>query len=275
MHPSEYGVMSRCERDHWWYSGLHSLVGEILSRKMSHLQCPMILDAGCGTGGFLQKNQPEFECLIGMEPSDNAYTFLMKSDVKNLVKADMLRIPFQAVSMDALVSMDVLCVFQGDEISCAIREIANTLKHDGYLILNLPAYTWMISGHDHFVGNKTRFTATSVLDELKRAGLIVEYAGYRNTILFPIVLVVRLASRLMSSLYKCQVEPVESDVKMPPEWINRILARILLFENGLICRGWRFCFGLSVFIVARKPDSNSDRLRVFVSENRNESHRKG
>ena len=264
MHPSEYGVMSRCERDHWWYSGLHSLVGEILCRKMSHMQSPMILDAGCGTGGFLQKYQPEFECLIGMEPSDNAYTYLMKSDVKNLVKGDMLRIPFEAGSMDAIVSMDVLGVFQDAEISCAIREIVNALKHDGHLILNLPAYSWLMSGHDQFVGNKTRFTATAILDELKRAGLIVEYAGYRNTILFPVALVVRLTGRLMSSLFKRQVEPTESDVKMPHEWINRILARILLFENGLICRGWRFCFGLSVFIVARKPDPNRDRLTESV-----------
>ena len=264
MHPSEYGVMSRCERDHWWYSGLHSLVGEILSRKMSYMQSPMILDAGCGTGGFLQKYQPEFECLIGMEPSENAYAYLMKSDVKNLVKADMLRIPFQAGSMDAIVSMDVLGVFQGDEISGAIREIANVLKHDGHLILNLPAYSWMMSGHDQFVGNKTRFTVTSISEELKRAGLIVEYAGYRNTILFPVVLVVRLTSRLMTFLFKSHAEPSESDVKMPPEWINLILSRILLFENNLICRGWRFCFGLSVFIVAHKPGSNTDCLSLPV-----------
>lgn len=264
MHPSEYGVMSRCERDHWWYSGLHSLVSEILIRKISHVQSPNILDAGCGTGGFLLKYQPEFECLIGMEPSDNAYTYLMKSDVKNLVKSDMLRMPFQAGSMDAIVSMDVLCVFQGDEISCAIREIANALKQDGHLILNLPAYPWLMSGHDHFVGNKTRFTVTCISEELKRAGLIVQYSGYRNTILFPVVLVVRTFIRFKSAFFKTQAVPTESNVKMPSRWINWILVRILLFENNLICRGWRFCFGLSVFIVARRSDPNSDRLTESV-----------
>lgn len=255
MHPSEYGVMSQCERDHWWYYGLHSLVVDMLSRHVNISENPLILDAGCGTGGFLVKYQTCNASLIGMEPSGNAYPYLLKTGIKNLVKADMLRIPFNLGSFDAIVSLDVLCVFQDKEVSSAIRELVRSMKPDGYLILNLPAYSWMMSGHDHFVGNKSRFTVSAISEELSKAGLMIKYQGYRNTVLFPIVVVVRFFNRLKSILFKEYRQPIESNVKMTAGWLNWILARILIIENHFILREWRFRYGLSVFIVAQKKGS--------------------
>ena len=207
-----------------------------------------------------------------MEPSENAYPFLIQASIENLVRADMLRMPFRRESFDAVVSLDVLCVFQESDIPSSIREIVNVMKPDGRIILNLPAYPWLMSGHDRFVGNKSRFTARGVSDELTKAGLIIKYQGYRNSILFPFVAAARLLSLMKMSLFKRYAEPFQSDVKMPPEWINRILTRILLFENYFICRGWRFCFGLSVIIVAQKSGSE---VGCAISDGRDSINLKG
>ena len=58
-------------------------------------------------------------------------------------------------------------------------------------------------------------------------------------------------------VFQKSMVPLESNVKMLPEWINRLLTKILLIENYFICHGWRFCFGLSVFIIAQKSNSEA------------------
>ncbi len=254
MDPSEYGVMSRCERDHWWYAGLHSLVSGFLLDQTVELHLPLMLDAGCGTGGFLMKYQSSKGHFIGLEPSSEAYPFLEASGLEYLIKADLLRLPFADCTFNAMVSLDVLCVFENEQIPLAVQEMARVMKPDASLILNLPAYSWLMSGHDEFVDNKSRFTASFMESVLKAKTFEISFIGYRNTFLFPFAAGARLILKMKTIMARSRSNPVASDVRMPPRWINAIFTRILMMENVLMRRGWRFPFGLSVFVMARKLD---------------------
>jgi methylase of polypeptide subunit release factors len=50
MEPQEYLLMDAIEDGMWWYRALHGRVLEALGQPQG-----LVLDAGCGTGGFLAR----------------------------------------------------------------------------------------------------------------------------------------------------------------------------------------------------------------------------
>ena len=76
-------------------------------------------------------------------------------------------------------------------------------------------------------------------------GLRVEKASYYNAFLFPVVAAVRLAQRLGKSN-----SPVQSDVKMPHLWVNRLLEGVLSSERWVL-RKATFPVGVSIIALGR------------------------
>jgi len=111
----------------------------------------------------------------------------------------------------------------------------------------LPAYDSLRGRHDRAVHTRHRYTIDELEEKVKAAGLVVEKITYRNTVLFPLAFLKRiLQGRSVKSADK-----VESDVVLPPDFINKLFTKILFFENRLL-RTINFPFGLSIFCVARK-----------------------
>ena len=64
MDAAEYALMDLVEEEMWWYRALHSRLLAALAPVSGR-----VLDAGCGTGGFLRKlaaARPDLE-LVGLE----------------------------------------------------------------------------------------------------------------------------------------------------------------------------------------------------------------
>ena len=81
----------------------------------------------------------------------------------------MNALPFVDDSFDAAVSADVLCHAAVDP-SAALAELKRVLRPGGRLILNMPAYQWMLSAHDRRVHNVRRLTAPATAAMLRQAG---------------------------------------------------------------------------------------------------------
>jgi hypothetical protein len=116
--------------------------------------------------------------------------------------------------------------------------------------LNLPAFNWLRSSHDLAVHTSERFTRKQVRTLFHQLGLIPLRMTYRVCSLFPAILLARLPSILFPPK---DATRVQSDVRLPPRWINWMLESILLLENRAIGWGLRCPWGTSVFAVGRKP----------------------
>ena len=66
-------------------------------------------------------------------------------------------LPFADAAFSAIFSADVLCHRDVDERQ-ALKQFHRCLSPDGILVLNLPAYRWMLSRHDAAVYNVRRYT---------------------------------------------------------------------------------------------------------------------
>ena len=169
--------------------------------------------------------------------------------------------PFDLYEFDLVASLDVVCALERDDVQPAFQQMWRVLKPGGSLVLNLPAYPWLYSGHDAFVGNRTRFFRSELVHMLKACGFEIKMATYRNSLLCPLAIV----ARFMKPLFSGPDGAYASDVKMPPRLVNWAFLNVLRLENRIIQSGLRLPFGLSIFVVARKPDLGAYQFTAAVA----------
>jgi SAM-dependent methyltransferase len=246
MEPAEYEVMYQREENYWWYVGLRDLVLSHIARFSQGRESLTILDAGCGTGKLLEMCQAYRA--YGLEWSPDAFRFLGLRHLDNVARATICRIPFPDETFDLVISLDVLyCVASPGDVQ-ALREMFRVLKKGGALLLNLPAYEFLRSHHDAAIHTQRRYTRGRLRDMLKQVGFQVQAITYRNSLLFPIAVVVRCTQKL----FRPAPAKPRSDLHPLPNLLNRALTLPLFLENRLIRSGVSFPFGLSVFGVVTR-----------------------
>ena len=246
MEPNEYEVMFQVEDSYWWYIALKAAVFSIIKKYAPITTSGQFLDAGCGTGGILAGAQNYTS--VGFDIASEALQFCRKRKLPNILQASVCEIPLPSHQFDIVVSLDVICNVGKSHIDIAMQEFSRVLKPGGILVLNLPAYNFLQSQHDKAVHLQHRFIRRELLEKLISAGFKVEKLTYRNTILFPLIAMVRLGERV----FHRRNSPAKSDLKPLPGPANRFLVKLLSLETKLLLSGFNFPFGLSLFGVARK-----------------------
>ena len=249
MNSREYETMRHMEDDYWWYRGLHSLVTDVARRKLVDASAPLILDAGCGTGGMLAALRRSLNGadLTGLDSSAEAIDLTRARNLGvKLVCAPVEEMPFPESYCDLVISLDVLSA-KGLDDARALRECRRVLKGGKSLVLNLPAFDLLRSVHDAAIGGARRYTRGGLRRLLREAGFEVEWLTYWNALLFPPIAVWRLLTRPRAG----RPHP-RSDLHPLPAMLNRLLAAQLGLELRL-AQHVPLPFGTSVFAVVRKP----------------------
>ena len=238
METDEYRRMFELEEAHWWYRGLRELVLFYLSTLTS--ASALVLDAGCGTGKVLETISCQCSA-IGIDISVEALGFCRKRSIP-VSRATITELPFENDRFDAVISLDVLYHKWVINDQKGLQENFRVLKPGGKLILHVPAYPILFGGHDRVVGTRRRYRSSEIKQKICEVGFVPLTLSYRNTLLFPLLLLHRLThNTAVSDLHRVHVT------------FNRLLLFILHIENRVLTRDLRFPFGASLFCVATKP----------------------
>jgi SAM-dependent methyltransferase len=239
MRRAEYEKLAAVEDRMWWFGGLHAnILTSFVATNIAH---GPVLDAGCGTGGLLRRfSATHPRRAIGLELDAEACGVARAKSGVSIVAGSVAAMPFADNSFAAIFSADVLCHAGVDE-RASLAEFRRCLAAGGALVLNLPAYPWLLSEHDRAVDNVRRYTARDVLGLLREAGFAVARAGYWNTFLFPLMIARR---KLLSAS--------GSDVGIGPMPLEKLFSAVMRLETLLIKAGLRLPFGGSVLAVAVK-----------------------
>lgn len=243
MERQEYEKLVRVEEEMWWFQGLHANLITLFQQHAPQRVKRLILDAGCGTGGLLRKLAHSFPDaqIIGFDIEEAACHAARDKSRRQVCVASASAVPFRENSFDVIFSADVLCHASVNELE-TLRNFHHCLAGNGVLLLNLPAYSWLMSEHDRAVSNVRRYTATRVDSLLRQAGFAKISTTYWNTILFPLMVLQRIV-----------VAPRgKSDVMLFPKPVDKLFRTILRVENHLIGRGVRFPSGGSILAIAMK-----------------------
>jgi SAM-dependent methyltransferase len=240
----EYEKMHAVEERMWWYHGIHANLLTAFRRSGRALPGMRVLDAGCGTGGFLAKLGRAVPGLerIGMDFEPVAADLTRARAAVPVSVASINQLPFAAASLGAIFSADVLCHRSVDQAQ-ALADLHRCLAPGGVLLLNLPAYDWMFSAHDRAVHTARRYTRTRLDALLRQAGFAQVRTSYWNCLLFPLMV---LRRKLMKT------EGAASDVMPFPAPIEFLFRGAMRIENFLLRSGIALPFGGSVLAVAIK-----------------------
>ena len=226
------------DRRHWYFRGRLAVLLRVLDRVLPPPP-RRLLELGCGTGNVLQA-LGRFGQAIGVE-RDPALREVGRGaglDIREGSVPD--DIPVGDAWADAVLLLDVLEHLEDDV--AALRGARRPLRPGGVMVITVPAYPWLWSGHDVALGHRRRYTARTLRGALVGAGLVPEHLGYFNAVLFPAIAAVRLAKRLRGE--------AGHDMHRPPAPVNRGLERLFALERHLVLRPG-LPFGSSVLAVAR------------------------
>jgi SAM-dependent methyltransferase len=245
MEPEEYDKLDCLEDRMWWFGALHRNLLVLASRVPLQVASLPILDAGCGTGGFLVALAEKYrdKALFGLDADLRACSRAAVKSRRPICAASVNDLPFPDNSIAAIFTADVLC-HEGVDENRALQQFHRCLAEGGYLIVNLPAYRWLLSRHDVAVHNVRRYTGSGLCRLLRSAGFRPIYVSYWNAVLLPLMATAR---KLLPG------DPGEgSDVRPYPAAIEALGRAATWFETALLGRGLRLPFGGSVLAIAAK-----------------------
>lgn len=181
VRPDYYRRLHAVEERHWWHVGMREITAALLQERLArgHLS---LLDAGCGTGGFLAwaTGTGSFDRLCGVDISPEAVE-LARDAVPGaeLHVAPVHELPFVDGSFDVAVLNDVLQHVAEAQVDPGLRDLRRVLRPDGVLLVRTNG------------GRRARreradwrlYDADLLRGELEAAGFDVVRVTYVNTAL--------------------------------------------------------------------------------------------
>lgn len=146
-------------------------------------------------------------------------------------------------------SFDCVCLFDVlehvEDDGGALSEVHRVLKPNGKLVLTVPALSMLWTNHDVISGHHRRYNRGQLRTILQESSFSLDVVTYFNTLLFPIVMSVRLIQKLLPS------DEGGGFMIDRPGTVNSLLKGVFGLEANLL-RFARFPVGVSLLAVVEK-----------------------
>jgi SAM-dependent methyltransferase len=234
-----YQQMAELDDRHWWYRARRRILADLIRREAQPPPNARILEIGCGTGHNLAM-LGEFGHVDGLELDDEARALSERRLGRSVMSAplpELAGVPNR--HYDLIGAFDVIEHIDDDH--AALASIAAKLKPGGKFVMAVPAHQWMWTAHDVINHHKRRYSKRALNTLVDSSPLRLDKIGYFNSLLFPLAIAARAASKLRGS--------DNADVTLPPAPLNTALEKIFGAERYLVGR-LPLPPGLSLFAVA-------------------------
>ncbi len=239
MDRSVYDAMEALDQRHWWYRARREVIAALIRRCALPRAGAEILEIGCGTGHNLAMLS-EFGFVSALEVDEGARVVAEGRLGKPVFSAPLPELAgIPTGHFDLVGAFDVIEHIEDD--AAAVEAIAKRLKPGGKFVATVPAHQWMWSAHDVVNHHHRRYSLKQFRRLIEGSALKLEKIGYFNSILFPVAVAERMASKLRGK--------DDSDLSLPAAPLNRALEKCFAAERHLIGRV-PLPPGLSLFAVA-------------------------
>ena len=239
MERAVFEAMAEHEERHWWYRARREVVAALIERVVKPPKNAKLLEIGCGTGHNL--------AMLGKYGEVDALEVdgIARGMAEERLGRSVLAAPLPELAglpddgYDVVAALDVIEHIPDDK--AALEGIARVLKPGGKLVMTVPAHQWMWSAHDVVNHHQRRYSKSGLKRLIEGSPLQLESIGYLNSLLFPVAMAQRLASKISGK--------DDANLAPPPQPINQALERVFAAERRLIGRV-PLPPGLSLFAVA-------------------------
>ena len=233
-----YQQMAELDDRHWWYRARRKILAELIRREVHPAADSRILEIGCGTGHNLAMLSG-FGHVDGLELDDEAAALSEKRLGRVIIRSPLPELDGVSNDYDLIGAFDVIEHIDDDH--AALAAIATRLKPGGKFIMTVPAHPWMWTAHDVANHHKRRYSKRALRALVEGSPLRLDKIGYFNSLLFPLAIVERAASKLRGK--------DDGNVSLPPRPLNNLFEAVFASERYLVGR-LPLPPGLSLFAVA-------------------------
>jgi SAM-dependent methyltransferase len=226
MEREVYDSMAALDQRHWWYRARREVLAALIRRRAKPPANAAVLEVGCGTGHNLAM-LGEFGTVDALELDASARATAEKRlgrPVMDSPLPELRGVP--EAHYDLIGAFDVIEHIADD--AAALASIARRLKPGGKLVVAVPAHQWMWSAHDTVNHHHRRYSKRALRQLFESSPLKLEAIGYFNSLLFPLAVAQRLASRVSGK--------DSSHLTLPPRPVNYALERGFAAERRLIAK---------------------------------------
>ncbi|MDX2256353.1 MAG: class I SAM-dependent methyltransferase [Pseudanabaenaceae cyanobacterium bins.39] len=254
MEQELYQEMYAVERQHWWFRARREILVKCL---VEHLAGGKVLDVGCGTGFMLEILQSEFGDRYeswGLDMAAMAIAFCQAKGLERIYQGTLAdhgaSLPTEY--FDMLMFLDTIEHINDD--FAVLMQGHRYLQDRGHILITVPAYQFLWSGHDVVHGHYRRYTKSQLADLVHRAGYEVRFMSYFNTLLFPPIVIARLINNFRNYFRSHNVKNTQdshSDAKLPAALVNQLLYQVFQWERQWL-PNFSFPFGVSIICLAQR-----------------------
>lgn len=236
------------QQEHWYYKSKINVIGAYLKQylkcrpDLNQLNC---LDIGAGNGIIS----------MGLGSSLSGRNLKWNLVDSGYSEADLSNSPepyrrYRSApfgkTYDIIVAIDVVEHVADDHAFC--KSIEELLSPEGLLILCVPAFQFLWSPHDVFLGHYKRYNLCQLSSLLSDSSTIIA-SRYLYQMLFPVIAMFRLLARSRRGNVVSG-----SDLKIYPSPLNSLLFSVSMMGERLLGNNYLGSVvpGLSCLVVARK-----------------------
>lgn len=234
--------MALREETYWWHLGriklIESLLGKPSKKRLK------ILNIGCGTGGTVGCLE-KYGKVTNVDISEEALTFLRSKGYKG-IKVEGEKLPFEDKTFDLIIALDVLEHIDSDRE--AVDEWRRVLKPMGKLLITVPAFQSLWSGHDVSLHHMRRYTTKNLAWDMKKSKFKAEKLSYFYLFSFPLV----TGFRLTNKIFNRKVDEHTSYVDLP-NFVNNAFVSLAKIEASAV-RKFKLPLGTTVVGIFSKNE---------------------
>lgn len=239
MDLKEDGLLDDSVADHWYYRAKSAA----LVTALEGVRPCSVLDVGAGSGFFSRQllsdgHVADATCI------DPGYG----TDHDEMIggRPLLFRRMVEQPRADLVLMMDVL--EHVDDDAALLRAYVEPVDRGTHFVLTVPAFSWLWSAHDVFLGHRRRYTLAQLRTLAESAGLVIDQACYFYGLLFPLAALCRLLERLKAAFSgtrrpRSQMRPLNALLNTALWLACRV--ELPVFRHNRL-------FGLTAMIVAHK-----------------------
>lgn len=241
MDLKEEDILGNKIYDHWYYISKGRAMRQFLGKTTAN----EVLDIGAGSGIFSRQLLDNNICnkAVCVDPA-----YKDEHDEQQNDKPIRFVRSIDKTTQELILMMDVL-EHVADDVAL-LKEYSDTMPEGGKILITVPAFQFIWSGHDVFLEHYRRYTIEMIEKTITDAGLVPIKSSYFFAPLFPFIAVIRfIKALLMGKNFKYEAK---SEIKLHKKWVNKALLSIHDIERKSIFNFNKF-FGLSIFAICEKP----------------------
>ncbi|MEM7106192.1 MAG: class I SAM-dependent methyltransferase [Bacteroidota bacterium] len=210
---------------HWYYQSkkvpMIRFFEEVLAQTEDSLT---VIDFGAGSGFFaLELNKLYSSKIKEIFLVDINYNQDEIEQSANAKVKKVLEVP-ENVQNAVVLMMDVLEHVPDDKM--ILKDVLDRLGEDCWYFITVPAFKWLWSNHDEYLGHYRRYTRSMLTRLLKSTGIVPQKRYYIYGAILPLVWLFRKVYGLIEK----KGEPASSNMSLTPGVLNTTLKWFNIFE---------------------------------------------